>query len=209
MSLLEYTAVMAATALLIGLTVVLLVHALRRTASDAGNLVRNRDGSFHAICTVCNTETPASADMLSPLSSAEKALVVRERPIALGKSLAEFVCPRCDASHCYIDSPKSMTLVGVNLYQGQSFQTRCKECQKRLLTPPWPAGTYDGNWRDAPGPIDDFGMVCAQCEAISCISCCTSTTRNRTPDGSLLCPRCYRGPLVQFYHPVAAGAARN
>lgn len=209
MSFLEYTAVMVATALLIGLVVLLLVHVMRRSVQDAGHLVRNRDGSFPAICAVCNAGTLVSTDMLVTLSSAEKALVVRERPIALGKNLVEFVCPCCDAAHCYIANMKSMEFVGVNLYQGQSFQTRCKECQKQLLAPPWPAGAYDGNWREAPGPADDFGMVCSQCDAISCLACCTSTTRNRTADGSLLCPRCYRGPMLHFYHPAAAGATRN
>lgn len=200
-SIVEYSAVMVCIGVLGSVVIALFWSAVRRGDSTGGQFARNRDGSFQAVCAVCHTRSTARAEELAVLSSAEKALVVRERPAALGKNLVEYVCPQCDASHCYSASPKTMRLIGVNLYQGQSFQATCKECQKPLEMPRWALGAYDGRWRDAPGAIDDCGMLCPLCGAISCVACCKTATRNRTSDGTLLCPRCYRGPLEQFYHP--------
>lgn len=200
---------------LIGLTVLALVTAgllwfaaigRRRTA---GAFARNRDGSFQAVCAVCAASSEVRPDALVRLSPAEKALVVREKPNALGKDLVEFVCPHCDASHCFSAGREAMGLVGVNLYDSQQFQVQCKECRKTLEAPPWPPGAFDGRWREAPGETDDLGVVCPYCGATCCVACCKVTTRNRTKDASLLCPRCYRGPLDQFFHPAALHTRRN
>lgn len=187
----------------------LLWYALTGRGKTAGAFNRNRDGSFHAVCAVCAAAAEVRADALVRLSSAEKALVVRENPSALGKDLLEYICPHCDASHCFSADRGSVELIGVNLYEGQQFQVLCKECRKTLESPPWPAGTYDGRLREAPGDISSLGVVCPFCGATSCVGCCTSITRNRTGDGSLLCPRCYRGPVERFFHPTAEHVARN
>ncbi len=200
---------MAAIAVLGVVVIAQIGYGLRRKHDGSDLSARNRDGSFQAVCAICHTRSLVQPDDLAVLSSAEKALVVRERPIALGKNLVEYACPHCDASHCFSATPKTVMLIGVNLYQGQSFQATCKECQKVLDRPPWPAGAYDGNWQQAPGMIDNYGLSCPLCNAVSCVACCKSATRNRTSDGSLLCPRCYRGPIEQFLHPVIGPMGGN
>lgn len=176
--------------------------------ANPGEITRNRDGSFSMTCAVCAEPSEVSSESLATLSSAEKALVVRERPNVIGQNLVEFACPVCDASHCYQARRNSMLYVGVNLYQGQHFQTNCKECQKRIVRPPWRDGAFDGKVEQAPGDIANLGLQCPLCGAICCVDCCKRATRNRTTDGTLLCPRCFRGPNDRFCHHVQ-GAARE
>ena len=176
------------------------------SSARPGEVLLNRDGSFIMVCTVCSASAHVSPEALVPLSSAEKALVVRERPGVIGQNLVEFACPACDASHCYNARRNSMELVGVNLYQGQHFQANCKECQKRIVRPPWHRGAFDGKVAQAPGDLSALGLQCSFCSAICCVDCCMQATRNRTADGTLLCPRCFRGPNSRFYHPVAGAA---
>jgi hypothetical protein len=175
-------------------------------SSRPGEVTLNRDGSFSMVCAVCGAPAHVSPGALEKLSSAEKALVVRERPSVIGQNLVEFACPSCDASHCYNARGQSMELIGVNLYQGQHFQANCKECQRRIARPPWRPGAFDGKVEQAPGDLTSLGLQCTLCSAICCVDCCKQATRNRTADGTLLCPRCFRGPNSRFYHPVAGTA---
>ncbi len=179
-----------------------------RSPTRSGEIALNRDGSFAMVCACCGESTEVPASALATLSSAEKALVVRERPGIVGQHLVEFPCPACDASHCYSARRHSMTFVGVNLYQGQHFQANCKECQRLIVAPPWRKGAFDGNVEGAPGDLSALGLTCQFCGAICCVPCCRDATRNRTVDGTLLCPRCFRGPNNQFCH-HAPGAARE
>lgn len=204
----EWACAIAGTAVFAGVAIAVAVRMLRLMRGGDAPLLRNRDGSFNTACAVCGARADVRPESLARLSAAEKALVVRERPEAIGKNLVEFVCPECDAAHCFSLGRASMQLIGVNLYEGQHFQVQCKECRKPLEPPPWPLGAYDGAVNEAPGELDDFGLQCPFCGAVTCVACCRTTTRNRTGDGSLLCPRCYRGPLERFYHP-AAHARRN
>lgn len=209
MSDVEWVGAVAAVSVLGLIALGLLGHAFSSRRKPAGSFALNRDGSFQTVCAVCAAATEVRPDALIRLSPAEKALVVRERPAAVGKDLVEFVCPYCDASHCFSADRHAMELVGVNLYQGQQFQVQCKECRTALDLPPWPPGAYDGRVDSAPGDLDRLGLVCPFCGATSCVSCCRTSTRNRTGDGSLLCPRCYRGPLDHFFHPESGHIARN
>ena len=207
MPLFEITIIVGSMLILFGIALRLSWLALR---SPAGNseIPLNRDGSFAMICAVCGEAAEVPASALAPLSSAEKALVVRERPSVIGQQLVEFPCPACDASHCYSVRRHTMTAVGVNLYQGQHFQANCKECQRAIVAPPWRKGDFDGNVSAAPGDTSALGLTCKFCGAICCVPCCQDATRNRTADGTLLCPRCFRGPNDQFCH-QAPGAARE
>lgn len=182
-----------------------------RSPKRHGEIALNRDGSFAMVCKCCGEAAEVAAKALTPLSSAEKALVVRERPSVVGQHLVEFACPACDASHCYNLRRQVMTFVGVNLYQGQHFQANCKECGRPVVAPPWRPGAFDGSIDAAPGDISRFGLVCRHCGAICCVPCCTDATRNRTADRTLLCPRCFRGPNDRFCHhaPGTAGEPSN
>ena len=173
-----------------------------RGAANVGAQSMNRDGSMAFLCPVCGDENQIHYETLPVLSSAEKALVVRERPEVVGKELREYVCRQCDASHCFVFSEGRRRYIGANLYGGQAFGNCCVECRRPLERPPWNPGTHDGDLESAPGPIDSYGLRCRHCGAVTCVACCRATTRNRTKDGSLLCPRCFRGPQEHFFHPV-------
>lgn len=209
MSDMESVGVALAVTVLGLITLSLLWYAFSSRGRLGSLYARNRDGSFQMVCAVCAAATEVRPDGLVRLSSAEKALVVREKPAALGRDLVEYVCPQCDASHCFSAGRNAMELMGVNLYEGQQFQVMCKECRRPLEAPPWPAGSFDGRVNEAPGDVGALGLVCPFCGASSCVTCCRTSTRNRTGDGSLLCPRCYRGPIERFFHPVPGHAPRN
>lgn len=199
MPLFEMAIVAASMLILTGIALRLTWLALH-SPSRTSEIALNRDGSFAMNCAVCGEHAEVPASALDPLSSAEKALVVRERPTVVAQHLVEFPCPACDASHCYSVRRNTMTLVGVNLYQGQHFQANCKECQRLIVAPPWRKGAFDGNVGAAPGDTSALGLACKYCGAICCVPCCQDATRNRTADRTLLCPRCYRGPNDQFCH---------
>lgn len=203
--------VIASAMAILALIAIRLTWLTLNPPADPGEIMLNRDGSFSTVCAVCGEPAEVSSGNLTTLSSAEKALVVRERPNVIGQNLVEFACPTCDASHCYNARRKSLVYVGVNLYQGQHFQTNCKECQKRILQPPWRDRAFDGKVEQAPGDLTDLGLKCALCGAICCVDCCKRATRNRTSDGTLLCPRCFRGPNDRFCHHVqgAVGEPRG
>ena len=190
-----------ATLALLAMAIVQLRRALALGKTSQGHVPRASDGSFPHTCEVCGEQTIVARESIHALSSAEKALVVRECAAGLGKNMAEYVCPSCDASHCFALQANDVVFLGVNLYEGQKFGARCVECQAKLTKPTWAPGRYDGDIRSAPGEVDSLGLVCPRCSAVCCVACCKGVTRNRTPDGSYLCPRCFRGPQTTFFHP--------
>jgi hypothetical protein len=190
-----------AVLLMLGMAVMISRGATASARSGAVTRSRNRDGTFAHTCEICGDQTLVSAESLHHLSSEEKALAVREQNAALGKELVEYVCRSCDASHCFALEDGRVVFMGVNLYEGQQYGTRCVECQRKLVAPPWSPGYYDGRVASAPGPRSGLGLSCEPCGAICCVDCCEDFTRNRTKDRSLLCPRCSRGPLTAFFHP--------
>lgn len=153
-------------------------------------------------CTICHKQLVINPVELRPLTAVELALSVRSLPDLAGRKLAEYVCPYCESAHCFNVDRSVPLWVGANLYSPQTRTARCQECGKRLVPPPWPPGTYDGRLREAPDLHQDYGLVCSRCHAVVCVSCTTNATRNRTKDGSLVCPRCMRTPVNKVYHPA-------
>jgi hypothetical protein len=153
-------------------------------------------------CTICHKQLVINPVELRPLTPVELALSVRSVPDLAGRKLAEYVCPYCESAHCFNVDRRVPLWVGVNLYSPQTKTARCQECGKRLLPPPWPPGAYDGRLREAPDLHQDYGLVCSRCDAVVCVSCTLNATRNRTKDGSFVCPRCMRTPVNKMYHPA-------
>jgi hypothetical protein len=151
-------------------------------------------------CTVCRQDLAIEKSSLRPLAPVERALIVRSRPAAVNYKLAEYVCPHCDASHCFNVTGSVPQYLGANFYAPQQQAAYCNECRKRLVSPPWSPGAYDGRLREAPNLSPDYGLECPYCRSTCCIDCCEKHTRRRTRDGSLQCPRCDRGPLSTFFH---------
>ena len=131
----------------------------------------------------------------------EVALVVRSAPNVRTHSLAEYVCPYCGASHCFIVDGARPEWVGANLYTPETKTGRCQQCRKALHAPPWGVGQYDGRLKEAPFLRPDYGLVCPFCKSVICVECAERTSRNRTADGALICPRCHRQPVDRVFHP--------
>ena len=151
-------------------------------------------------CHVCQKQLVFHANELVALSGPEVALVSRAQPEVAGRALAEYVCPYYEAAHCFSVDTKTPQWLGVNLYVPQEKSARCGECGKLLRRPAWAAGAFDGRLNEAPDLLPEYGLVCPWCHAVCCVACCTNHTRKRTSDGSLLCPRCSRGPVDAVFH---------
>lgn len=190
----------ATAALGTGMIVTWALRSRPGTAGGGAAGIRGR-GSLQMPCTSCNRPLMIAREELVPLSRPEIALCVRVKPELTGMNLAEYVCPYCDASHCLAVSKRTIEWVGANLYSPHHGAARCMDCGKLLRTPPWPRGTYDGHLKEAPSLLPDYGLVCSKCQAVVCVACTEKATRNRTKDGSFVCPRCFRSPVDRCYHP--------
>jgi hypothetical protein len=174
------------------------------SAHEAGGR-SGRHGRGDAIdysCASCNKPLVIGKTDLTELSRPEMALAVRVRSDLTGRKLAEYVCPYCEASHCFAVDGRRIEWVGVNMYSPHTTSARCMDCGKTLRTPPWPAGTYDGRLNEAPSLQPDYGLICSKCHAVVCFACTQLATRGRTKDGSFVCPRCQRSPVDRSYHPT-------
>lgn len=172
--------------------------------------LRSRDGvatrrsptaPFEMECSTCHRRMVIHPNQLVSLSGPEMALCVRVKPDLRGRKLAEFVCPYCDASHAFVLDRRPPEWIGANLYSPQTKTSTCMECGKPLRKAPWPPMLYDGRLHEAPELHPDLGLVCSRCQAVTCVSCVKNATRNRTKDGSLVCPRCQRTPVNRVFHP--------
>lgn len=158
-------------------------------------------GSVQFTCNVCQHPIVMAIQDLQPLEGSDIGLAVRAIPALAGRKLAEYVCPYCEADHCFAVDGGQPEWVGVNLYSPQAKGAQCMECRKPLVRPPWPQGQYQGAPLTAPNVSPDYGLVCSRCGAICCVACVKNATRNRTTDGSLLCPRCHRSPVDTYFYP--------
>ncbi len=154
-------------------------------------------------CTVCHRELVFNTAELVPLSPVEMALCVRSKPSITGRKLAEYVCPYCEASHCFAVDGSPPEWVGANFYQPQGVVGHCCECKQHLRNPNWTPGTYDHRLNEVPDLAPDHGLVCSRCGANCCVDCCRKYTmcRFEKAGDEYLCPRCGRGPIDTFYHP--------
>jgi len=190
-----------AAAGVLGAFAVILIALRMRNAPRSGDSTPRRVQQFDLACTVCQQTLSIAVQDMRRLEGSEIALAVRVIPKLVGRPLADYVCPHCEADHCFTMDQGKPEWVGANLYSPQSKVSICQECQKVLKRPPWPERQYQGHPQDAPNPHPDYGLVCARCGARCCVSCVQSATRNRTKDGSFLCPRCRRQPVDAFFYP--------
>lgn len=184
-------------------TAIVVVLTLRARANEAKTPVRGVDASntLQIPCSVCQKQMVVPPGDLVPLQPVEVALCVRALPKLSGRKLAEYTCPYCDAAHCFAVDKRTPEWVGANLYSPQTKGTRCLNCSKPLKIAPWGEAAYAGRLQEAPLQ-PDYGLVCSKCNAVVCVQCTVDATRNRTKDGSFVCPRCFRAPVDRTYHPL-------
>ncbi len=153
-----------------------------------------------AHCSACERPMVFRMEDLSMLSPPEVALVVRQHKNFAGAKMAEYICPYCETAHCYAVLRSGLHFLGTDLYSPALARVKCQECRKPLQRPSWPKGAFDLKIDDAPGLGANHGLVCSRCQSVICYECTQKATRGRTKDGSLLCPRCFRGPVDRFWH---------
>jgi len=193
---------LAALAILIGT-----VRNMRASRSPVRG-IRRDPATIEMPCSVCHHQLIFHAAEVVPLAPAEMALVVREAPKLVRHRLAEYVCPYCDAAHCFTVDKGKPEWAGVNFYEPQVTGGLCQECRKTLRTPPWAKGQFDGNIDAAPERQRDFGLICSRCHAVCCAECCEKQSAISTDDRTLgqlqgaapACPRCGRNSMERFYH---------
>ena len=173
----------------------LVLFALTRRSNRVG--AANRTIEFE--CSSCQKTLILRPGEMTAISPAETALVVSVKPRVVGRALGEYRCPYCDADHCFIIEKWPPEYVTSNAYEPQDITAHCTECEKALRKPGWAEGDRDGDALTNPDLTDDHGLVCSRCGAVCCVGCCHDATRNRTKDGSLLCPRCHRGPVEKVF----------
>ncbi len=158
-----------------------------------------KGAAFELVCRVCNRDLVFGPSELVALSPVERALSVRAKPELVGHPLAEYVCPYCEAAHCYVTDEKPPRYAGTNLYQPQAGGARCMECGRELRAAPPSVTEVDFAAGGTTGLSEDCGLVCERCHAVCCVRCCEKTTRGRSLDGNLACPRCFRQPIREVF----------
>ncbi len=177
----------------------LAVRVHRSTEPDTPILAKG-DG-FSMPCSVCLKQLVIPNAELIRLSGPEVALVVRSHNAVAGRALAEYICPYCEAAHCFAIDSTPPAWIGANLYEPQVATGVCQECRKQLRPPAWERFAYDGKINEAPDLNPDYGLVCGRCDAVCCAECVQRVSRVQSPDASFRCPRCGRGPVERFFHP--------
>ncbi|MDX9976247.1 MAG: hypothetical protein RBU21_24945 [FCB group bacterium] len=168
--------------------------------------LRNRPKKMRAVesiqmtCPSCRRELVFSSRDLQVLSPVEMGLVVRTKPSVVRRPLADYTCPYCEAAHCFTIDGKP-EWIGVDLYQPRDSSNDCFECRQPLKRLPQGSGGLTERVDDVDSLEPEMGLKCPRCHSICCVRCCRRVSRGHTTDGSLLCPRCHRGPVNLLYFP--------
>ena len=159
-----------------------------------------RKTTFEFPCSNCQAIVFITRQSLVKITGAEAALIIRNVPDAPMHQLAEQRCSACRSTLSFrIDEWPPVFLIA-NATEGQKRSNNCTECRKPLVRPNFAKGAYDERINEIPDLNPKLGLRCSRCSAVSCVACLESVTRNRTQDGSYLCPRCYRSPVNLVHH---------
>lgn len=158
------------------------------------------DTTHEFTCDSCQRIMAIHANEVAELIGPEMGLLVSQKPSFVKRKVGEYRCPYCDSNHYFAMDVSPPEWIAANIYEPQQATNKCAECRNPLKRIPWARGQHDGEVLKAPGLLPEHGLVCSRCDAVCCARCCQDATRNRTSDGSLLCPRCFRGPVDRFHH---------
>jgi hypothetical protein len=152
-------------------------------------------------CNICQHELVVAVADLQPVTGTDVGLAVRAEPKVAGRKLADYSCPYCEAT-TVSSSTRPLRNGSASTFIRRKPAARCvwnaaNRCNARRGRR---ANTKAGHSKP-PNVSPDYGLVCARCGATCCVACVKSATRNRTTDGSLLCPRCRRAPVDAYFYP--------
>jgi hypothetical protein len=176
-----------------------LVFFLMRFARGHGEKQQDKN-TIELECSVCHRNLVFNTGELVSLSPAEMALTVSARPNTVGRKLAEYICPHCEAAHCFAVDVTPPVWLGANFCQPQGVVGHCTDCKRKLRNPTWALGRYDGKISEAPELLPDHGLTCTRCGTTCCVACIQRYSAGRSNEGELFCPRCSRQPIDKFYH---------
>lgn len=184
-----------------GLVIAMLAMALIAPRMAQDNKERAKKKRLYAYpCPDCQRPVHMTPGGLKPLDPMEAGMIVRLVPTAPQRHLGEVRCQHCRSTLTFRTDQWPPGFITINATEGHYAKNSCTQCHKPLRTPEFPRGAYDGNADDLKRLPPNIGLICSRCNAINCVACVVDVTRNRTSDGSLLCPRCYRGPVDKVHH---------
>ena len=186
---------------LAGAGVVLWLAWRIREETDPSGIHLRHDNSLKFECTECQKPLLILPSQLTRLSGPEMALVVGSRPHLVGRALGEYVCPHCEASHCFAMDRLPPVWIGANFYAPQAHTANCMECRKRLRVPSWPADPESDNVLHANDLRPDYGLLCSRCGAVCCVACVAQYSRQDVRAEGARCPRCGRSPINTVFRP--------
>ena len=186
---------------LAGAGVVLWLAWRIREETDPSGIHLRHDNSLEFECTECQKPLLILPSQLTRLSGPEMALVVGSRPHLVGRALGEYVCPHCEASHCFAMDRVPPVWIGANFYAPQAHTANCMECRKRLRVPSWPADPESDNVLHANDLRPDDGLLCSRCGAVCCVACVAQYSRQDVRAEGARCPRCGRSPINTVFRP--------
>lgn len=186
---------------ILGLVVALvgMIVLTPRMLSDNKDRKRNRSLHIH-VCPNCQQHVSMTPEGMRHLDTNDSALVIRNFPDAPAYDLAEIRCPECNSTLVFRVDEWPPVYLAANILEGHTAKNSCTQCRTPLLKPQFPVGEFDHDTNALPRLPDNIGLICSRCNAVNCLVCVKDATRNRTADGSLLCPRCYRGPVDKVHH---------
>ncbi len=156
--------------------------------------------TYEFSCPTCQQRLGVTRQSLISIEGVEAALVIQNVPDAPMHHLAEQRCQACSSMLTFRIDEWPPVFVIANAAEGQRRSNNCVECREPLVRPIWPRGVYDEKIEDISGIDPKLGLKCPRCDAVSCVACLEDVTRNRTQDGSYLCPRCFRSPVNLVHH---------
>lgn len=186
---------------LAGAGVVLWMAWRIREETDPSGMLLHADSSLEFECSECQKPLVILPSQLRHLSGPEMALVVGSRPHLVGRALGEYVCPHCEASHCFAVDRVPPVWIGANFYAPQTRTANCMECRKRLHVPAWPADPESDNVLHAKDLRPDYGLLCSRCGAVCCVACVAQYSRQDVRTEGARCPRCGRSPINTVFRP--------
>lgn len=181
---------------MIGLFFVLGMTYIERRKRSGGS----RADAIEMECTACHKMLVIHQNDLTRLSPQETGLIVAAHRLDSGPRLSEYRCPYCKASHTFNIDARPPLWICADSFEPGHAGNHCVNCHKELAKPHWPPNTFEVNVATAPQLQDNHGLVCSRCGAVNCAACVIDVTRNRTTDGTLKCPRCFRSPVNKVHH---------
>ncbi len=190
-----------------GILFVLVAVALERRPRKSGKPKpgkkkpgKKKRGAIELPCPTCKRPLVIHKNDLVALSGPEIGLLVSATGREAGGKPGSFRCPYCKSEHIFSMEKGAPQWIATDSFEPHQQGKFCADCRAELLRPTWPRGALDDRVTTAPELQPKHGLVCSRCDAVSCVECVHKATRNRTKDGSLLCPRCFRGPVNRVHH---------